>query len=53
MLSFKNELKVSDAGIFTLQETHLSRKGKLQIENFDIFEAIRKKGERRDHDRGT
>ena len=41
--SFKSELKQCDAGIFTLQETHYATKGKVQIENFEIFEAIRKK----------
>ena len=29
--------------IFTLQETHFYRKGKVQIEDFKIFEAIHKK----------
>ena len=39
----KNEIKRSNAGIFTVQETHYASKGKVQIENFVTFEAIRKK----------
>ena len=46
--SLKYELKTLNAAIFTLQETHLSRKGMLKLENFEIFEAIRKK-----HNGGT
>ena len=41
--SFKNELKETDASVFTVQETHYATKGKLKIENFEIFEAIRTK----------
>ena len=41
--SFYEELKLSSASIFTLQETHLSNKGKIKVENFEIFEAIRTK----------
>ena len=41
--SFKSILKQSNAGIFTIQESHYPTKGKVQIENFEIFEAIRKK----------
>ena len=41
--SLKNEIRSTKAGIFTIQETHLSKKGKLKVENFEIFEAIRKK----------
>ena len=41
--SFKNELKSCDAGVFTVQETHYASKGKLKIENFEIFESIRNK----------
>ena len=40
--SFKSELKRSGAGLFTLQETHYSTKGKVVIEDFEVFEAIRK-----------
>ena len=46
--SLKYELKTLNAAIFTLQETHLSRKGMVKLENFEIFEAIRKK-----HNGGT
>ena len=41
--SLKSELKRTNASVFTLQETPFSRKGKVQIENFHVFEAIRKK----------
>ena len=41
--SFKSELKASNSAIFTLQECHYATKGKVQIENFEVFEAIRKK----------
>jgi hypothetical protein len=41
--SFKSELKVTNVSVFTLQETHFESKGKFVIENFEIFEAIRKK----------
>ena len=41
--SFKSELKYSNVGLFTLQETHYATKGKVKIEGFEIFEAIRKK----------
>ena len=41
--SFKCELKQCNAGIFTIQESHYATKGKVRIENFEIFEAIRKK----------
>ena len=41
--SFKSELINSNAGVFTVQETHYATKGKVKIENFEIFEAIRKK----------
>ena len=41
--SFYQELKVNKASIFTLQETHFTKKGQIKIENFEIFEAIRNK----------
>ena len=31
-----------DIGIFTIQETHYEKKGKLKINSFLTFEAIRK-----------
>ena len=43
LASFKNELKSTKAAIFTVQETHFNKKGKLKVENFEIFEAIRTK----------
>ena len=44
MGSFKSILEQSKAGIFTVQETHFATKGKVQVENFEVFEAIRNKG---------
>ena len=41
--SLKVELKRTKLTLFTLQETHLARKGKLQLDNMVICEAIRKK----------
>ena len=44
--SFKHEIRKSNAAIFTIQETHFMKKGKLKIPGYEIFEAIRsnKKG---------
>ena len=39
----KNEISNSNICVFTLQETHFGKKGKLKIEGFEVFEAIRKK----------
>ena len=44
--SFKHELKQTDAGLFTIQETHFPSKGKVEIENYEIFKAIRKTKEK-------
>ena len=41
--SLKCEIKRTNSTIFNLQETHFSQKGKVRIENFHIFEAIRPK----------
>ena len=41
--SLKNEIKNVNASIFTVQETHFTKKGKIKIENFTLFEAIRNK----------
>jgi hypothetical protein len=41
--SLKSELEHFSAALFTLQETHFSKKGKLKIDEWEIFEAIRKK----------
>ena len=46
--SLKNEINNISASIFTVQETHFAKKGKIKMENFTIFEAIRKK-----HNGGT
>ena len=40
--SFRSELKRSKAAVFTLQETHYATKGKVNITDFEVFEAIRK-----------
>ena len=42
-LSLKNELKSLGAGIFTLQETHYKKKGYFGLQDWEIFEIIRKK----------
>ena len=39
----KNEIIDGNISVFTLQETHFSKKGKVKIEGFHLFEAIRKK----------
>ena len=41
--SFRNELKETNAAVFTVQETHYASKGKIKVDNFEIFEAIRNK----------
>ena len=41
--SFKSEIKAVNAAIFTIQEGHFEKKGKLKMEGFEIFEAIRNK----------
>ena len=41
--SLKNEINLSNAAVFTIQESHFNKKGKLTVDNFEIFEAIRKK----------
>ena len=40
---FKSEIKRANVCLFTVQETHYASKGKVQLDNFEIFEAIRKK----------
>ena len=37
-----NKLKYFESLIFLIQETHFSTKGRFKLENFHIFEAIRK-----------
>ena len=39
--SFKHEITKSGAAIFTIQETHFTKKGKLKLLEYEIFEAIR------------
>ena len=41
--SLKSNIKHFNVGIFTIQETNHRRKGQLKVNEFDIFEAIRKK----------
>ena len=41
--SLKSEIQSTNAGLFTIQESHFEKKEKLKIEGFEIFEAIRKK----------
>ena len=39
--SLKSELIRTNSALFTLQETHMPKKGKVSIEEFEIFETIR------------
>ena len=39
----KNKIKYFESNIFSINETHYTNKGKLKIDNFEMFEAIRKK----------
>ena len=41
--SLKHQIKQCNATIFTIQETNYKKKGRLNIEEFEVFEAIRKK----------
>ena len=41
--SLKNELKVLNVAIFTIQENHHTKKGVCKMEEYEIFETIRKK----------
>ena len=41
--SLKHILNTLKIGIFTLQETHFQKPGKIQMENWQIFETIRKR----------
>ena len=43
VLSLKSELKHLESGTFTLQETHYKKKGNIKLEDWEIFEAIRRK----------
>ena len=44
--SLKHEIKETDAAIFSIQETKFSKPGRFQIENYTVFEAIRKNKEK-------
>ena len=37
-----NKLKYFQSSIFSIQETHFPSKGRFKLENFNVFEAIRK-----------
>ena len=41
--SLKNELNDLNVAVFTIQETHHTKKGMLKLEKYEIFEAIRMK----------
>ena len=41
--SLKYLVDYFNVGVFTLQETNYSKRGKVKIDNFEIFEAFRKK----------
>ena len=41
--SLKNEVMATQANVVTVQETHATQKGKINIPNFVTFEAIREK----------
>ena len=43
VVSLKSNITSLAAGIFTIQESNYNKRGCLNIENFEIFEAIRKK----------
>ena len=40
--SFRRELDSCQAGLFSIQETHFSTRGKIALDNFEISEAIQK-----------
>ena len=41
--SLKHEIRNLNAAVFTIQETHFRKKGYFKMENYEVFEAIRKK----------
>ena len=43
MKSIIDNIEHVGAGVITLQETHYRKKGKFKINNFEIFESIRRK----------
>ena len=42
MSSLRSQVKKTQANVVTLQETHAKRKGKIQLHEMVVFEAIRK-----------
>ena len=40
--SLRTQVKLTEANIVTVQETHARRKGKIQLPDMVVFEAIRK-----------
>ena len=44
--SLKNIVKSQNIGIFCIQESHFKKKGMLKMDNFHIFESIRKNKEK-------
>jgi len=44
--SLKQELKETDAAIFSIQETKFRKPGRLKIDKYTVFEAIRKNKEK-------
>ena len=43
MQSLKYELQHLKCGIVTLQETHMKKKGRIKVDGWEMFEAIRSK----------
>ena len=44
--SLKHEIKESQSSIFTIQETKYKKKGRFRVDEFIIFESIRKNKEK-------
>ena len=42
----KNRIKYFDSSIVSIQETHFRKKGRFKLDNFHVFEAIRKNKEK-------
>ena len=43
--SLRHEIKECNAAIFSIQETHYKKKGRFQLNDYEIFESIRKNKE--------
>ena len=39
----KNKVRYFECGIFAIQETHFRKKGRFKMQDFQVFESIRKK----------